>query len=340
MMECAEAQQIISAAFDSEQSDARALGLAKDHCRECDECAVFVTTLTAMNRLPSPGMPELALERMLAALRAEYPVESAEPVDSPAPLAADLPVESREIREVVRPRVPGWAPWAAAAAVLLVAAGVITSQGVRYLLQPSSAADSSAEITATDSNGDRQQEMGAESGLAAEQPATQDEAVTASESPSYVVFGQDVYRLSSATIGEPTGSQIGSVTTALDTGGAATAYPVFADPSSETIIVDVGDDALMRFDPVVRTVRGTAYALRSGAIPAFGQWPSLPSGIPEPSAPDGSPVFIAAGADDAGVTLYVQPGTDPAEGFAIAPGTAPSDPAGGNTGWTWWEPRR
>jgi len=130
------------------------------------------------------------------------------------------------------------------------------------------------------------------------------------------------------------------VTTSLDTGGAAIAYPVFADASSDTIIVDVGDDALMRFDPVVRTLRGTVYALRSGAITAFGQWPSLPSGIPEPSSPDGSPVFIAAGTDDAGVTLYVRPGTDPADGFAVAPGTAPTDPAAGNTGWTWWEPRR
>lgn len=334
MMECTQARQIISSAYDGEQSDARALDLAKDHCRECEECAVFVTILAAMNRLPAPEMPEPALERMFTALRAEYPAASEAPVE------AEPAVETQQVREVARPRVPAWAPWAAAAAVLLVAAGVMTTQGVRYLLQPSVGTDSAAEVSATDTAADQQAEPGAKSALSAVEPPAQDGATTAAEGSSYVVFGQDVYRLAATTSGEPVGSRVGSVTTAFDTGGAASDYPAYDDPTSDAIIVVAGDDTLLRFEPVVRALRGTPYTLRSGTIAAFGQWPSLPQGIPEPLAPDGSPVFIAAGTDDTGVTVYVRPGTDPSEGFAIAPGTVPSDPAAGNTGWTWWEPRR
>lgn len=332
MMECTEAQRVISAAFDREYTDAPALEIAKEHCRTCSECAVFVTTLAAMNRLPAPEMPEPALERVLAAVREEYAARTEEPVAAIQ--------EVQEVREVARPRVPVWAPWAAAAAVLLVAAGVITTQGVRYLLKPSAGADSAAEVSVMDTAGDRQAEFGAESDLSAAEPPAQDELTIAAEGASYVVFGDAVYRLVGTTTGEPAGSRVGSVTTALDTGGAASDRPVYADPASDAIIVVGTDDALLRFEPVVRMLRGTAYAQRSGTIAGFGQWPSLPQGIPEPAAPDGSPAFIAAGTDDAGATVYVRPGTDLSDGFAIAPGTSPSDPAAGNSAWTWWEPRR
>jgi hypothetical protein len=329
MMECSEAQQMISAAYDGEQQDARVVERAKEHCRACAECADFVTTLAAIHRLPAPEMPAPALERMLGALRDEYPLEAEQTVAA-----------SPEIREAPRPRVPVWASWAAAAAVLLVAAGVITTQGVRYLLQPSDSADTVGEISMMEPSGDRQAEEGIEGDLAASEPAATDDALTAAVGPSYVVFGRDVYRLVTSDGDPPSGAQIGSVTSSLDTGGPAATYAVYGDPPSDTIVVASDDTTFLRFEPVVRTLRGTPYALRSGSIATFGQWPSLPAGIPEPSAPDGSPVFIAAGTDDVGVTVFVRPGTDPSAGFAVAPGTSPTDPAAGNTGWTWWEPRR
>ncbi|MDF1542625.1 MAG: hypothetical protein RQ731_00170 [Anaerosomatales bacterium] len=332
MIECTEAQQVISAAFDGEFADAPALEVAKEHCRTCSGCAVFVTTLAAMNRLPAPEMPGAALERILATVSDEYATQAEEPLA--------VMQEVQEVREVARLRVPVWAPWAAAAAVLLVAAGVVTTQGVRYLLKPLAGVDTAAEVSVTDTADDRQAEFGAESDLSAAEPPAQDGLLIAAEGPSYVVFGDAVYRLVGTAAGEPAGTRVGSVTSALDTGGAASDRPVYADPSSDGIVVIGDDDALLRFEPVVRMLRGTAYAQRSGTIGGFGQWPSLPQGIPEPAAPDGSPAFIAAGTDDAGATVYVRPGTDPSDGFAIAPGTSPSDPAAGNSAWTWWEPRR
>lgn len=322
-MDCKQAQQTISAAYDSESQDARELELAKEHCRSCAECAGFVSTLAAINRLEVPEIPVPALERTLAAVRQEYPSTVAAQPDT------------QEYRTAAGRRAPGWAPWAAAAAVLMIVAGVITAQGVRYLIQ-----SPTDDVAIVETYEDRMATAPPEDPISEVAPPLPDDLAAAPTGPAYVVFEQAVYRLVAPVETPPRSAQIGSVTSSLDTGGPATTYPVYADPSSDAVLIEVDEDTYLRMEPVVRTLRGTRYALRSGPITLFGQWPSLPTGIPEPSAPDGSPVFIPAGTDDAGVTVYVRPGTDPAAGFAIAPGTPATDPAAGNTGWTWWEPLR
>jgi hypothetical protein len=79
--------------------------------------------------------------------------------------------------------------------------------------------------------------------------------------------------------------------------------------------------------------------LTSGAvIDSFGVWPVLPTRFPTPTTADGTPTFVAAGTDALGVKVYAAAGRPVSEGFAVAPGTAATDPAAGNPGWTWWAP--
>jgi len=308
MMECTQAQEIISAAYDGEERDPLALETAKDHCRSCAECAAYVRTLAAIHRLPAPDMPQPALERVLETLRAEWetaPAEVAvaetETVAETAPLQiVETPFEPPAHDGASRPRrAPAWAPWAAAAAVLLVVAGIATTQGVRYLLQPSGDSGIVGETVTSDSEREYGED---EAGTAAVTPPAQDEAATTASGPSYVLLGQEVYALVGPVDPPVSSGSVGSVTTSLDTAGPPATYAAYPGATPDTIVVTVDDDSSLGFAAVVRPLRGTPFSLRSSAIGTFGQWPSLPAGVPEPSAPDGSPVFIAAGTDDLGVT--------------------------------------
>ena len=90
---------------------------------------------------------------------------------------------------------------------------------------------------------------------------------------------------------------------------------------------------------MTRVLSGKTFQLTTGTpITRFGEWPTLPSQYPQPTQPDGSPTFRQSGADATGVAAYAPPGGPPEDGFAIAPGSSPNDPAGGNPNWTWWTP--
>lgn len=349
MTECTSAQQAISAASDGELHDAALLEAAELHCRECAQCAAYAEALTAMRGVPVTPLPAGVLDRALEAVRAEYPspesAKEAHAEQSPAhsgPVdALSHPPDTAPPTRATLPRLrpmPGWAPWAAAAAILLVAAGTATTYGVRSLLQPMSAStygDSAVPEEAVESR-----EVAGEGAGESAAPMNTEDAESSAAPPEYVVFNERVYILS-AQLSEPaTGTPVGSVTTALDTGEAPIEHSVHVGEDPDAITVAVDDSAALVFKLVTRSLRGSAYVLRSGPVKAFGDWPTLPPDIAGPAGHNVSSAFVEMGTDDLGVTVYVRRGTSTSRGFAVAPGTAANDPAGGNTGWTWWEPQR
>jgi hypothetical protein len=106
------------------------------------------------------------------------------------------------------------------------------------------------------------------------------------------------------------------------------------------IFVEDPPGHFVAFRSVERMFKGKPYVLSSnGDLTAYGQWPALPSQYATPTASDGSPTFAPAGRDDTGLQVYAPSGTSAESGFAVAPGTSTSDPAGGNPRWTWWVPK-
>jgi len=367
-IDCPSAQRVVSATFDGEVSDPRELEAVEDHCRTCPECSAFLSTLMAIRRLPAPEAPEGLLDRTIEAIRTEEvpvadrtapsddvsePVGDTRPLTERRPDTANLEMErvhddkfSAGVSHTGLPRWQGWARWAAAAAVFFIAAGVITAQGIRFLLSDEQSALRFSDTPTMELGSGGISDMTESADAPPAVPndghdgTSATDAPSASPGPSYVVVGQTAYRFEDMLADEPAGQQIGSLKSALDGDGEPIDRPVFEDSSSEAIVVAGEGDSYLRFEPVTRTFRGRLYGLRSSTIGAFGEWPRLPSGITEPTSPDGSPTFILSGTDDSGVKIYVRPGSDPSAGFAVAPGTAASDPAAGNPSWTWWEPLR
>ena len=115
-------------------------------------------------------------------------------------------------------------------------------------------------------------------------------------------------------------------------------HDVLGGPDPSVVYVKDAEGTLFAFERATRTFSARQYALSGGSITAYGTWPKLPSGVETPTNPDGSPQYVEAGTDSSGVTVYRPVGGDAATGIAVAPGTAPSDPAAGNPNWTWWVP--
>lgn len=371
---CTEVQQVLSAAFDAHVPDPTALENAKTHCRTCTECAGFVHLLAELRRLPAPELPDGLLDRTLEAIEAE--MDSAEVVTATVPVAAeetegfapaahaspaDAPADAgRETKTSAspgtspRPGTPSaeaqrrwqpWVPWAAAAALFFVAAGVVTAQGVRFLMSPTPDTTTLSDATTAELFGDGLQDGPAES--ATPERSDPADAGTPSEpssqpgvlsGPAYATLSGEAYRYESEIELPSDAVPTGTLTTALDSASPATQREFYQVPGAQEIIVDGDDGRYLRLTPVTRSFRGREYVMRSQAITTFGVWPTLPEGIPRPSSPEGTPELVPVGSDDIGVQVYARPGTDPVSGFAVPPGTAGSDPANGNPEWTWWEP--
>ncbi|MHB1341712.1 MAG: hypothetical protein ACYC77_06465 [Coriobacteriia bacterium] len=327
-MDCTRASQILAAAFDG-PVDANDLARAREHCLTCSECADLARALDALAAVPAPGAPADLVDRIVEiGTREALRIRS----DSDAETARTTPIDHE-----IKPGRPGWwaprlATFAAAAAVLLVAV-TLTGLGIGGMFRGQEAAVEERELLLLSPV--------APSGLpeASTGVAAADKSAIA-PAPDYVVFGSGVYRLvGDATAQGSALTSAGTVYTALDSLDASpTSLPAYR-PTADAfaLVVERAPGDLIAFEPVTRRFASDEYQLQSGGpIVRFGDWPTLPSGFAAPATEDGSPSFAYFGSDDTGVRIFVTPGGQPQDGFAVAPGTRSTDPVPAAPVWTWW----
>lgn len=351
-MDCIQAQEIISAALENAVPNTEAIDVAKAHCRTCTECNAFVKTLVAIKNSPTPEPPAGLDERIMAAVVAERDRQERETsalaeasAERDLPPTAVMPA-ARPVADVVdippNPRVSvrgglggrrGLVAWVAAAAVVLVAAGVGSVLGIRAMFGGNAA----REMTVLESTGD----SGA---TGTEQTAPQDQAADTLMAPApengrtssgaFIVVDGNVYRAAGtdATVSEDSLNRVGSTTTSLISGAIPRDEPVLGAGDPARVFIASGNDAMLAFDRVTTSFEGRTYVLQSDDIPEYGSLATLPDGVSQPTSSDGFPAFEATG--DGATGVYVRRGQTAAEGIAFPPGTKPDV----STGWTWWEP--
>lgn len=353
-MECLRAQNLISDALDRTPVDPEELSAAKTHCRECAECAAFVRALLAVERVGLPEPPADLADRVMARVRAEASREAATQAgakaDTPAvsPSVAPDPAgeESRSWAGLFeRARDPrnrrAVATWAAAAAVVFVAAGIGAVAGVRAILVPQQAAmyGSSVESAGTTAMDAAAPEASELQGFPEEAQSGSDDAVRSQgPAPDFIDVGASVYRLTgpAPTIDAASLSPIGTTRTDLGESGGSRDYDVLGTSDRAIVYIDDGSQ-ILAFQRVTRSYGGRLYVLQSRPIESFGTWATLPPGFQTPTSEDGSPVFEAVGTDESGTSVYRASATPPEEGIAIGPNPPLADPVAGSPEWTWWQ---
>jgi len=373
-MDCIQAQALISEALDHQPVDAALLEEAKSHCRTCESCTLFVRALNVIQRAPLPAPPADLTDRIMAVVRAEAaateqagdtlseevataealagaltegsaaPTDSATATIQAATEAARNKIAEKSAKRITVTPAPAarsqnWA-WAAGVAAVLILAVVGGSLGLLNSLNSKTATESTGDVVyniapesvtsaAPESALSATGAQGGEFGAAAK---------STTSTVLFVTYGGAVYRQAGGTRtsrGDLASS--GSVSTSFDAQTPFAMHDVFTSSAEPDVIyIANGTNNYERFELVTRSYQGKTYVLNSNAIDTFGGWPGLPSGIPAPAAPDGSPVFLTDGTDATGVTVYRRTGADARLGIAIAPNTATSDPAAGNPNWTWW----
>ncbi len=347
--ECLRAQEAISRALDGDAVTADEAGWAKHHCAECAECTAYVRTLAQLQAMPIPNAPENAVartiaegaalieaDRRIAEARAAAEPAAGSPADDASARAgsADTIASNSRVIEAAAATPPrrstmSYAVWAASVAAILLVAMIVTAQGLRTINEPRSA-DSAKDATTLYSENQND-------ALTAQAPETGDvqQTETASRAPGYIVFDDTVYRFS-GIVDEDTAdlTRLGTLRTALDTGGTPQQRTAYGSDEQDRIYIE--GNGIYAFVPVTRGFEDAVYVMRSDSVDAFGEWPTMPSGIPKPSELDGSPVFKIAG-QSGGVSIYTRTGRNAQDGFAVAPNSPADDPAAGSPEWTWWE---
>ena len=155
----------------------------------------------------------------------------------------------------------------------------------------------------------------------------------------YMVYGGNVYRHVGAS--DLQLSQVkpsGTARVSFESSAPLSARQVYVGSAKDTVYVANDQKRLESLVLVTRTYKGTTYVLKSADITQFDGWPTLPPGVPVPTATDGSPAFALDSTEPSGSPVYHRVGADPRLGIAIPPGTAADDPAAANPNWTWWVP--
>lgn len=364
MMDCLQAQGIISEALDKAPVESGLLGEAKKHCTTCPECNSFVRSLAAAARAPLPEPDPQLHDRIMSAVRAEAatkaaaesddrpqtPVTEGDVMELPTGGAATGGERLKEMLGNPRNRRPLIA-WASAAAAVLVVTGALAGQGVRQILVPGGTADmqvgiesASAPFAYDDKAADtlslQSDEYSASPQDGAQAPNGRTATVLAG---NYVSYGGAAYLLAGNAPDVDTGrlAKKGTVNTALDSGSAPRPHDVYAsETDARRIYLEREPGSLIAFDMVTRTFAGQTYALQTGDIPSYGAWPTLPGSIARPSSDDGEPVFRLVDTETNGARIFEPKAYGAAVGIGVGPDTPVSDPAGGNPDWTWWTPLR
>ncbi len=323
-MDCMQACEIISAAHDGEPVDAGLLAQARAHADACADCALFLRVLDRIASAPDPEAPPELVAR-IGEITGQM---SRDARHADAPREAPAPSSLRTRRPF--DWVPRIAILASAAAVLLV---VVSAGGLALLSRMGQTAQ---EAAVTESAEDEALRAAPPAGVTEEADSP---VAGAAAPPDYVSLDESVWMIEGAA-DTPTSTLVsaGLVRTSLGEGLTRSRNAFYPGDDRSALYV-LGDGGYLVFRRVTRTLGGVEYGLVTETpLEAFGMWPSLPGRFAAPVTADGSPAFEPAGRDDRGAEVFVPLGGDTADGFAVAPDTAPGDPAAGNPGWTWWEP--
>lgn len=335
-MDCLRTQATVSALHDGEHVTEENAEAARVHVAKCGPCREFEADLGQLGVLPSPQAPADMIDRVMAAVSAiaadRVADDQAVPPEAEQEPLDDEPATPRFAWFTGRARWGAYAAMASAAAVIVLVAFISTrgpSTPASVERQTAATGSGAADLTysapkATD---------GIAGSAAAPTPAP-------ARAPDYVAFKGRVYApgalLADST---PATQSIGAVSTAFGGAGAPTDAAAYRSPITDGSVVIAGPDGRRIYSPVVRMFSSVKYQMVAGnALDRFGTWPELPTRFATPTSPDGSPTFVSAGGDALGVQTFTASGVAQTQGFAVAPGTPSSDPAGSNPNWTWWEP--